>query len=211
MGLVSPVFAQSKVFTATELSQYDGKDGHKSYFAYEGKVYDVSTSKLWQAGQHFGFSAGQDLTGKMGGAPHGTEVFAGFPVVGTFGTAEQTPPVAPVVSPTPSDATNTFQAKTKTTSVWYEGRIRILGMSILGWTGVFLAILFVFTFASCFAMPWGKLPLPWRGGRIGKDSLDAVPHRMTWSSIHKHFVWWLVVIAIIHGVIGFLQYFGYYL
>ncbi len=210
LGIFSPAFAQSKNFTAEELSQFDGKNGHKAYYAYEGKVYDVSNSKLWEQGQHYGLQAGQDLTGKMTGAPHGTEVFAGFEVVGTYGVAATSESATPLATVMPA-ATSTIQTQSKTASPWYANRIRIMGLSILGWTGIFLGILFVLTFSTCFAMPWGKLPLPWRGGRIGKDPLDAVPHRMTWSSIHKNFVWWLVVIAIIHGVLGFLQFFGIYL
>jgi predicted heme/steroid binding protein len=37
-------------FTRKELAQYHGKDGAPAFIAYEGKVYDVSHSFLWQDG-----------------------------------------------------------------------------------------------------------------------------------------------------------------
>lgn len=86
--------------TTEELSQHDGKDDRKAYFAFEGKVYDVSESKLWKGGLHYAVQAGQDLTGKLEGAPHGREVFAGFPVVGTYGE-----PVAVASAATTPDVT----------------------------------------------------------------------------------------------------------
>lgn len=77
----------TKNFTAEELLQYDGKEGRKAYFGYEGKVYDVTGSTLWKEGEHYGLFAGHDLTGKLGDAPHGAEVLSGFPVMGTFGAS----------------------------------------------------------------------------------------------------------------------------
>lgn len=66
----------------TQLSEYDGKNGRKAYFAYEGRVYDVTLSKFFKNGDHpGGHKAGTDLTGKLTGAPHGIEVFAPFKVV----------------------------------------------------------------------------------------------------------------------------------
>jgi len=202
VGGGSQVFAQQKAFSASELSQFDGVSGRKAYYAYEGKVYDVTGSKLWLEGQHFGLQAGQDLTGKMTDAPHNTEVFSGFEVVGTYTLT---------VSALPSSPVSEIDKPPTLEPAWYQRRLQIFGFSILGWTGIALGVLFVLTFGTCFAMPWGKLPLPWQGSRPGHDALDAVPRRMTWSSVHKHFVWWLVVIAIIHGVLGFLQMLGIFL
>lgn len=164
----SMVLAQTKVFTLEELKQFDGKNGNKAYYAYEGKVYDVTGSKLWQEGEHFGLHAGEDLTGKMEGAPHGTEVFAGFEVVGTYPTEN---------IPAPSEPEEPVVIKKEIASpvmmedkVWYEGRIKIVGLSILAWTGILLGIFFVLTFATCFAMPWAKSPLP---GEITPEVIHA--------------------------------------
>lgn len=207
-SISSGVFAQEKIFTSEELSQYDGKDGRDAYYAYEGKVYDVTTSKLWKLGEHFGVYAGEDLTGKMEDAPHGMEVFAGFPVVGTYEV--DSTQVMPVATGSTTDESVVIEKKT-VPKKWYEGRIRIFGISILGWTGIIMGIFFVLTFATCFAMPWAKLPLPWKGSKIGPDALDNAPRHMIWSSIHKHFVWWVVILGVIHGVLGVLQMFGWYL
>lgn len=47
---------------------------------YQGRVYDLSSSRLWKGGRHARrHEAWQDLTAAMGGAPHGPEVFEPFP------------------------------------------------------------------------------------------------------------------------------------
>jgi len=69
-------------FSIDELSKYDGRDG-TIYIAYQGKVYDVSTSFLWKGGKHqVVHKAGQDLTDDLKDAPHGVEFLEKFPVVG---------------------------------------------------------------------------------------------------------------------------------
>jgi predicted heme/steroid binding protein/uncharacterized membrane protein len=68
-----------------ELAQKDGKEGRPVYIAYEGKIYDVSQSKLWKTGSHMRrHFSGKDLTTDMGGAPHGPEVLERHPRVGTI-------------------------------------------------------------------------------------------------------------------------------
>ncbi len=64
-----------------QLKQYNGQNGQPTYFAYEGRIYDVSASRTFENGKHFDHMAGTDLTGKLEGAPHGIEVFAPFKVV----------------------------------------------------------------------------------------------------------------------------------
>lgn len=60
--------------TAEELSGFDGKEGRPALIALEGKVYDVSGSKLWKQGVHLAkHFAGRDLTLALKGAPHGPE------------------------------------------------------------------------------------------------------------------------------------------
>jgi len=69
--------------TRDELKLYDGRNGSKAYVAYKGRVYDVTNSSMWKDGQHQGMhSAGLDLTPMLADAPHGSEVFKGFTVVG---------------------------------------------------------------------------------------------------------------------------------
>jgi predicted heme/steroid binding protein len=65
----------NRLFTQRELHRYDGEDG-PMYIAYQGVVYDVSSSPRWRKGLHEGLHfPGQDLSGEMGEAPHGPEVF----------------------------------------------------------------------------------------------------------------------------------------
>jgi len=56
--------------TKKELAQYNGKDGTPAFIAYEGKVYDVSRSFLWQNGQHqILHMSGVNLTADLDQAP----------------------------------------------------------------------------------------------------------------------------------------------
>jgi predicted heme/steroid binding protein/uncharacterized membrane protein len=82
-----------KEFTDEELAYFNGQDGRPAYVAHEGKVYDVSSSKLWRVGKHLKqHDAGNDLTGSFPKAPHGVEVFERVTQVGTMKkTAEVKP------------------------------------------------------------------------------------------------------------------------
>jgi predicted heme/steroid binding protein len=203
-GVTSPVWAQEKVFTPSELATYDGQNGHPAYFAYKGKVYDVTNSSLWKLGEHFGVHAGKDLTGMMAGAPHGDEVMSRVPLIGTYQSAAP----APVATVTPIDSpTYGGPVELVNKQPWYASPLRPFGMSILGWTGLLLGIVFVLNFATCFALPWSKFNLPWVGSRPGPDPLDASGTHMKWTMLHKYFAWATVVIGIIHGILGFLQVF----
>lgn len=64
-----------KKFSPEELTNYDGTEGQPSYVAVDGKVYDVSSSKVWRNGQHMKrHKAGGDLSGELKAAPHGADV-----------------------------------------------------------------------------------------------------------------------------------------
>jgi predicted heme/steroid binding protein/uncharacterized membrane protein len=59
--------------------------------AVNGKVYDVSASKLWKNGAHMGqHYAGGDLTAALGRAPHSVEMLERYQVVGEL-EAENAP------------------------------------------------------------------------------------------------------------------------
>jgi predicted heme/steroid binding protein len=60
-----------KEFTLEELAEFDGRDGRPAYVAFEGVVYDVSESAMWDDGDHEGMhQAGADLTAEHADAPH---------------------------------------------------------------------------------------------------------------------------------------------
>lgn len=75
-----------KEFDLDELAAFDGRQpGKPVYVARDGKVYDVSASKLWQGGDHMRrHHAGTDLSGEFAAAPHGEEVFAKVVQVGVI-------------------------------------------------------------------------------------------------------------------------------
>ncbi len=69
--------------TIEELARFDGHEGRAAYVAVNGIIYDLSSSQLWQAGQHQEkHQAGQDLTEELKSAPHLRTVVERFPVVG---------------------------------------------------------------------------------------------------------------------------------
>lgn len=60
--------------TPEELASCDGMDGRQACFAFEGKIYDVTRSRLWKQGVHMGrHNAGEDLTEALKLAPHGRD------------------------------------------------------------------------------------------------------------------------------------------
>jgi predicted heme/steroid binding protein/uncharacterized membrane protein len=74
---------EMKTFTLEELARFDGHDGRPAYVAHDGKVYDVTASKLWKLGSHMKrHTAGLDLTVDLKQAPHGVDRLERFPVAG---------------------------------------------------------------------------------------------------------------------------------
>jgi predicted heme/steroid binding protein/uncharacterized membrane protein len=72
-----------KEITTEELSHFNGKEGSPAHIAHEGKVYDVTKSRLWPKGLHMNrHAAGKDLTADFSAAPHGTEVLDRYPQIG---------------------------------------------------------------------------------------------------------------------------------
>jgi len=70
-------------FTLDELQRFDGTGEKPLYIAYKGRVYDLSTSPLFQGEKRMRCHiAGKDLTKDIDIAPHGEDLVFRFPVVG---------------------------------------------------------------------------------------------------------------------------------
>jgi predicted heme/steroid binding protein len=69
-------------YTKSQLALRNGQDKPEIWVAYQGKIYDVSRSRLWRNGKHYEHWAGQDLTSELSDAPHNENVFDKFEVVG---------------------------------------------------------------------------------------------------------------------------------
>lgn len=76
------VQGEPKLFTRSELSKYDGKNGNPAYVAVNGVVYDVTNNAAWAAASHFGLSAGRDLTGAHASCHANQDVLSKLKVVG---------------------------------------------------------------------------------------------------------------------------------
>jgi len=75
--------SEQKQVTKQELEENNGKDGKPAYFAYKGKVYDVTQSSFWIDGDHLGMhQAGRDLSEELEMAPHKEENFQRVKLVG---------------------------------------------------------------------------------------------------------------------------------
>lgn len=79
-----PILAEDlPSFTLEELKGMDGTGGKPIYIAYKGRVYDLSTSPLFQGeGKMRCHVGGQDLTREIDIAPHGEDLVFKFPVIG---------------------------------------------------------------------------------------------------------------------------------
>ena len=70
------------VYTKSQLALRNGQDKQEVWVAFEGKIYDVTSSRLWRSGKHYEHWAGQDLTDELKDAPHTSKVFDKFTVIG---------------------------------------------------------------------------------------------------------------------------------
>ena len=70
-----------KTFTLSQLAKYNGLNGSPAYVAVDGTVYDLSS--VFINGNHFGYSAGQDLTNAFY-SHHYSSILARFPIVGVL-------------------------------------------------------------------------------------------------------------------------------
>ncbi|OGW17206.1 MAG: hypothetical protein A2X56_10315 [Nitrospirae bacterium GWC2_57_13] len=77
--------------TPEQLPHFDGKDGRPAYIAYQGRIYDVTGSRLWKNGSHMmKHAAGHDLTSLLSTAPHGEDKVKAMTVVSKrLSTGEQ--------------------------------------------------------------------------------------------------------------------------
>ncbi len=72
-----------KTYTHQQLALRNGTEREEIWCAYQGIIYDVTSSRLWRNGKHYQHWAGQDLTTELDAdAPHTAEVFKKFEVVG---------------------------------------------------------------------------------------------------------------------------------
>ncbi len=69
-------------YTKSQLALRNGVEKSEIWIAYNGVIYDVTSSKLWKDGKHYEHWAGQDLTEELVDAPHDTGVFERMKVVG---------------------------------------------------------------------------------------------------------------------------------
>lgn len=80
-----PTDTDLRRFTMAELAGCNGQDGAPTYIAYDGTVYDVSSSRLWRNGVHQKIhESGVELGGCLKRAPHTDELLKRFKVVGVL-------------------------------------------------------------------------------------------------------------------------------
>ena len=76
-------------YSRAQLALRNGQDRKEIWIAYDGIIYDVSSSRLWRDGMHFEHWAGQDLTHELPDAPHEDSVFEKFNPVGKIKKEDQ--------------------------------------------------------------------------------------------------------------------------
>ena len=60
-------------YTKSQLALRNGQDKPEIWVAFAGKIFDMTTSKLWKNGKHYEHWAGQDLTEELAAFPKATE------------------------------------------------------------------------------------------------------------------------------------------
>lgn len=73
-----------KSYTVEELKYYDGKNGHKSYIAVRGSVYDITNHKEWINGEHHGIRAGKDVTKEFNNSHHKDSLLKNLKKIGVL-------------------------------------------------------------------------------------------------------------------------------
>ena len=95
--------AKEKKFSSEDLKQFDGLNGHPLYIVYKGKVYDLSSSKLWPQGKHMGMhTRTEDLTEAIKKAPHSEDNVYRYPLVGELGEVILQAPAPPILEKKPA-------------------------------------------------------------------------------------------------------------
>ncbi len=90
--------AKGKKFASDDLKQFDGQNGHPLYIVFKGKVYDLTSSKLWPQGKHMGMHIqSEDLTEAIKKAPHGEDNVYRYPLIGELAEPVSQVPIAPAV------------------------------------------------------------------------------------------------------------------
>ncbi|MCR9066190.1 MAG: cytochrome b5 [Cytophagales bacterium] len=69
-------------YTKNQLALRNGQDKPEIWLAFQGKIYDVTESRLWKNGKHYEHWAGQDLSSELADAPHTDSVFEKFKIIG---------------------------------------------------------------------------------------------------------------------------------
>ncbi|MFA6261707.1 MAG: cytochrome b5 domain-containing protein [Bacteroidia bacterium] len=69
-------------YTRNQLALRNGQDREEIWIAFQGLIYDVTSSRLWRRGQHYEHWAGQDLTEELRDAPHSQSVILKFACIG---------------------------------------------------------------------------------------------------------------------------------
>ena len=69
-------------YTRQQLALRNGQDKPEIWVAFQGVIYDVTSSRLWKNGKHYENWAGQDLTNELKDAPHTEKVFEKFEAIG---------------------------------------------------------------------------------------------------------------------------------
>jgi predicted heme/steroid binding protein len=71
-----------KYFSISQLALRNGQDKEDIWCCYKGRIYDLTSSRLWADGTHYEHWAGQDLTEELKDAPHSEKVFQKFKTIG---------------------------------------------------------------------------------------------------------------------------------
>jgi predicted heme/steroid binding protein/uncharacterized membrane protein len=177
-----------KIVSEEELKQNDGKEGRPAYVAYQGKVYDVSGSKMWRNGEHIRrHHAGMDLTADLAAAPHKDDVF-------------QRATVAAVGSlPAPEPAAVEAGAEEKKLPGWFEWFLNRHPHPVsvhfpIAYSAAIAVFLLLYVLTNNVFFEVGGYYLLW--GAAGMGVVATALGFVTWWFNYRHKIFWTFLVNI---------------
>jgi predicted heme/steroid binding protein len=176
----------------------------KCWVVYNDEIFDVTDGEKWSVAGHFEHFCGKKYDQKaIENGPHGVSVLDDFRLAPLCGNSE-----AEIDQNVIKNTETSIKEEVSKDEEFYWRIEKPLGLK--GWRVLFAylsGIFFILNFATCYAMPWARIRIPWGGKQRGRDKNESVgKYPLTYW--HSWFAWGAVFSFTVHAVLGFLCLWG---